>query len=235
MDFNVEKSKILLSSSKSKLPHYSLHGHELEILLHGHELEILQEVMYLGVIIHSDMKFTAHIYRKLITANQQLSMIKRALYWVATNAKLLVYKTLHLPHLEYTAAAWDPSSRKDISDIELQDQAVLFIFGIKGWDGVEDAKTSLGLVPLHKRRRDQQLSLLMSILAKEEHHSSLSESYNEIMNQPTTTMTTRSQTRGIPATFRTSNTQFNNSFLPRTICDLNAQSEQTVSYSANTG
>ena len=33
----------------------------------------------------------------------------------------------------------------------------------------------------------------MHILAKEEHHSSLSESYNEIMNHPATTMTTRSQ------------------------------------------
>ena len=39
MDFNVKKSKILLFNSK--LPHYSLHGHELEIV---------DEVTYLGVI-----------------------------------------------------------------------------------------------------------------------------------------------------------------------------------------
>ena len=108
-----------------------------------------------------------------------------------------------------------------------------FIAGMKGRDGVENAKTRLGLIPLHKRR-DQRLRLLMRILAKEEHHS-LSESYNEIMKQPATTMTMRSQTRGIPATFRTSSTQYHNSFLPRTICVLKGQSEQTVSYSANTG
>ena len=53
-----------------------------------------------------------------------------------------------------------------------------FIAGIKGRDGVEDATTRLGLIPLHKRRRGQRLKLLMRILAKEEHHSSLSESYN---------------------------------------------------------
>ena len=66
------------------------------------------------------MKFTAHIPRKLMTANQQLGIIKRALllYWALTNAKLFAYKTLCLPHLEYyAAAAWDPSSKKDISDI----------------------------------------------------------------------------------------------------------------------
>ena len=53
------------------------------------------------------------------------------------------------------------------------------------------AKSRLGLVPLHKRRRDQQLSLLIRIPFKEEHHSSLSESYNETMNQPATPITTR--------------------------------------------
>ena len=98
MDFNFKKSQILLFNCKSKLPHYLFHGHELEI-------------------VESDMKFTAHIHRKLMTANQPLSMIKRALYWPPTNAKLFAYKNLCLPYLEY--------SRKDISDIEqLQDQPV---------------------------------------------------------------------------------------------------------------
>ena len=52
--FKVKKSKILLFNSKGKLPHYSLRGHELETV---------EEVKYLGAIIQSDMKFTAHIQR----------------------------------------------------------------------------------------------------------------------------------------------------------------------------
>ena len=51
------------------------------------------------------MKFTAHIQRTLMTANQKLGIIKRALYWAPINAKLLTYKTLGLPHLKYAAAA----------------------------------------------------------------------------------------------------------------------------------
>ena len=110
MDFKVKKSKIiLLFNSRSKFPHYSLHGHELEIL---------GEVKYLGVTIQSDMTFTAYIQRKLMTANRQLGVIRRALYWAPTNAKLLAYNTLCLPHLEYAATAWDPSNKKDISDTE---------------------------------------------------------------------------------------------------------------------
>ena len=56
-------------------------------------------------------------------------------------------------HLEYAAAAaWDPSSKKNISDIEqLQDQPVRFIAGIKERDDVENAKTRLELITLHKK------------------------------------------------------------------------------------
>ena len=129
----------------------------------------------------------------------------------------------------------DPGSRKDISDIkQLQDQAVRFMASIKGRDGVKNSKTSLGLL-LHKRKRDQWLRLLMRIFAKEEHHSSLFESYNEIMYQPATVMTARSQTREIPAAFQANSTVYHNSFLPPAIRDLKGQSEQTVSYSAILG
>ena len=111
-------------NSKGKLPHYSLHGHELEIV---------EEVKYLEVIFQSDIKFTAHIHRKFMTANQQPGIIKGALYWAPTNANLLTYKTFCFPGLEYAAAAWDPTRRKDTSDIEpLPDQAAQFIAGIKG-------------------------------------------------------------------------------------------------------
>ena len=79
----------------------------------------------MGVIIESVMKFTAHIHRKLMTANQQLGVIKRAPYWAPTNAKLLANMTLCLLRLEYMAAVWDQGSRKDISDMEqLEDRAV---------------------------------------------------------------------------------------------------------------
>ena len=45
------------------------------------------------------------------------------------------------------------AEKKDISHIkQLQDQAVQFIAGIKGRDGIENAKTRLGLISLHKKR-----------------------------------------------------------------------------------
>ena len=87
------------------------------------------------------------------------------------------------------------------ADIEqVLDQAVQFNAG--SWkDGVKYAKSRLGHIPLHKRRRDQQLSLLMCIFAKKrkKHHSPM---FNAIMNQLTTTMTTTLQACWAPTTFR---------------------------------
>ena len=61
MDFYVKKSKLLLLNITGELPHYSFHDHELKIV---------EEVKYLKVIIQSDMNFTAHIHRNLMTKNR---------------------------------------------------------------------------------------------------------------------------------------------------------------------
>ena len=55
-------------------------------------------------------------------------MVKRALYWAPKRARLIAYKALCLPHLEYASAAWDPTCKKDIADMEkLQIYAICFL------------------------------------------------------------------------------------------------------------
>ena len=69
--FQYYEKQNLAFNIKGELPHYSLHGCELEIL---------EEVKYIGsFIIQLDMKFTVHIPKKLMTLNQQLRIIKAAL------------------------------------------------------------------------------------------------------------------------------------------------------------
>ena len=50
-DFNVKKSKILLFNHEDKLPHYSLYGHELEIV---------EEIKYLGEGGHHSVRYEVH-------------------------------------------------------------------------------------------------------------------------------------------------------------------------------
>jgi len=45
-------------------------------------------------------------------------MIKRGLYLAPEQARLIAYKPLCLPHLDYASASWDPTCKKDISCLE---------------------------------------------------------------------------------------------------------------------
>ena len=74
---------------------------------------------YLGVTIQANLRSSTHIEKKLATAKRQLEKLERALYWAPEKAKLVAYKSLCLPHLEYTLAAWDFSTKKDIADNEV--------------------------------------------------------------------------------------------------------------------
>ena len=72
-------------------------------------------------------------------------MIKRALFWAPQGAKLLAYKSLCTPYLEY-AAAWYKSNKGEIAGLEqVQNQAVRFIAGLKGTRGISEAMAKLGL------------------------------------------------------------------------------------------
>ena len=95
-------------------------------------LEQVTNGKHLGMTIQQNLKLNKHIEVKITTAKRQLGLIKRALYWAPQSAKLLAYKSLCMPHLEYAAAAWDTSNKGEIVSLEqVQNQAVRFIAGIK--------------------------------------------------------------------------------------------------------
>jgi len=219
MEFNASKCHIMSFHAQRVLPDYTLGG---EVLKH------VDQTRYLGVTIQSNFKFNSHIDDKVSKAKQQLGMVKRALHWAPKSAKLLAYKSLCRPHLEYSASVWDPAGKTLIHDIEMvQNTAVRFIDSIKGREGVTRSKEDLGLDTLQTRRKNQRFNLLMRILSEEDSHSALCASYEQLINLPDNFVQTRAQSKGIPASIYTRNSSFYNSFLPRTIRELKGKCEIT--------
>ena len=173
------------------------------------------------MILQTDLKFNTHIADKVGCARKQIGMIKRALYWAPEKARLIAYKSLCLPHLEYAACAWDPISAKDIETLEMtQNHGVRMISNLKGRRGITESKERLQLQPLDFRRRNSRIKLLHKILSNEEAHPALIESYDEITNEQDTAIITRAKDKGLPRSISTIGNCFHNSFLPRTIRDL---------------
>ena len=107
MSFNDAKCHIMGFNAKRRIPLYITLGH-------------VTETKYLGVTLQSNLRFDSHITNKISKARQQLGVLRRALHWVPKTAKLLAYKSLCRPHLEYASASWDPFLRSHVNSIEIR-------------------------------------------------------------------------------------------------------------------
>ena len=100
-----------------------------------------------------NLQLTNHIDTKVTEAKRILGPIKRTLHNAPKKAKLLAYKSLCRPKVEYAATLWDPYNKGPIHDIEIvQNQAIRLIMNIKGLkDSITVAKKQLELETLQDR------------------------------------------------------------------------------------
>jgi hypothetical protein len=157
MPFNAKKCQVICFGNKSTKTTYTLGDSSLDWV---------DCIKYLGIIIQSDLKFSAHITEKCSKANKILGGIKHIMYGAPREAKMLAYSSLCRPILEYADAVWDPHTKLAIHKVEMiQNKAIRFIKNLKGRDeSVSTARDDLDLLSLEKRRRNHRLSLLLRIL-----------------------------------------------------------------------
>jgi len=71
-------------------------------------LEFLKSISYLGVHISNNLPWNKHIEETCNKAYRKLGLLKRNLHTCLEDVKLLAYKGLIRPVLEYSCAVWDP-------------------------------------------------------------------------------------------------------------------------------
>ena len=75
----------------------------------------------------------------------QVGMLKRNLHSAPTKVKLIAYKTLCRPRMEFAVEVWDPTANKYIQMLAMvQNKAVRFVSNLKGREGVTDEKKTVG-------------------------------------------------------------------------------------------
>ena len=86
----------------------------------------------LGVILHSDPKFSNHIADEISSVKADF-MIRSALYWAPEKARMIAYKSLCLPRVEYVSCTWDSFTNKEIKELEMaESQGIRMICGLNG-------------------------------------------------------------------------------------------------------
>ena len=115
-------------------------------------------------------------------ACQRLGLMKHVLSIVPVRVRRTAYLTLCRPILEYASEVWDPHLVRQITSLEgVQRKAIRFILGIRGREGVTEARTFLEIELLELRRMNARMSLMLKLLAGNS-HTSLTDNFNHLQN-----------------------------------------------------
>lgn len=74
--------------------------------------------IYLGLYITSDLSWSKHLDTVLAKCHRELFFLRRALKLSTLTIRLLAYKTLVRPALEYALIIWDPFTKTDVGKLE---------------------------------------------------------------------------------------------------------------------
>ena len=100
------------------------------------------------------MKWNTHIAAVVKKANRSLGLIKRGLKEAPTKTKLVAYKTMVMPILEYACQVWSPHNIGLKTSLEkAQRNAVKWIYHLNKTDSITDCMTNHA-IPLLSDRRD---------------------------------------------------------------------------------
>ena len=157
MRFQPAKCNMMTLSKKRKNINF-------DYSLEGTTLEILDKIKYLGVTISNDLNWAKHVNNVSVRANRTLGLLKRNLKQCSQEVKLLAYKCLVRPALEYASTVWDPHQIYLQNKLErVQRRAARFV--TNNYHNYEVGSMTkiledLKLTPLRSRRKQNKVILL---------------------------------------------------------------------------
>ena len=86
--------------------------HQINLHIHSTTQFYKKLPTILGVDISNDMSWNSHIDRISSKANRTLGFLRRNLHSCPKHIKVISYKTLVRPILDYCSSVWDPRTQK---------------------------------------------------------------------------------------------------------------------------
>nr|XP_054761047.1 protein mesh-like [Lytechinus pictus] len=123
---------------------------------------------YLGVNFEENLKWNHHVDKTTKSANSVSSFLQRNIRDCPLKTKVLCYKALVLPVLEYADVVWDPFTQRNISKLEMvQRRYARFALGdFRRTSSVSDMLKQLQWATLQERRAQQRASMVYGIINK---------------------------------------------------------------------
>lgn len=179
---------------------------------------------YLGLFISNDLCWNKHITHVTANATYKLFFLCRALKLSTPSVRLLAYKSIVLPILDYAAIIWDPFTKTNINKLEkVQKRAVRFVYNNFSRTSVTDLLSRAQLSPLSLRYRNLRLKFLYQLI-NGQYQVDIADIFSFSSGYSTR------QRHDLTITpFPTHNNCFKYSFFPRTIVEWNKLTNAIVS------
>jgi hypothetical protein len=123
MNFNPEKCCYMSFCNPRSTPIY------FNYHINNTHLNRVHSFNDLGILVTSNLTWDIHIENCISKANQRLRLVKRTIgFNVDQKVKLMCYKSLIRPLLEYATMLWSGTTKKNVSRLEsLQRRATVYI------------------------------------------------------------------------------------------------------------
>ena len=101
---NANKLTIHPDKTKYMVFHPSRRKPELDnlnVTIHGHDVERVQQTKFLGITLHQNLSWTAHINAINSKVSKTLGILYKARQYLEISTLRLLYNSLILPYLQY--------------------------------------------------------------------------------------------------------------------------------------
>ena len=159
MEFHPKKCQVLHVTNKRNIIKASYN-------IHGHILEETDSAKYLGVNIHHKLSWNHHIQKVTSKANSTRAFLQRNIHQCPRETKVLCYKTLLRPVIEYASIIWDPHTNANISRLEMiQSRYARFVFhDYRRSSSVSAMLDQLQWASLQERRAQAKVEMMFRIV-----------------------------------------------------------------------
>ena len=159
MEFHPKKCQVLYVTNKRNIIKASCN-------IHGHILEETDTAKYLGVNIHHKLSWNHHIQMVTSKANSTRAFLQRNIHQCPHETKVLCYKTLLRPVIEYASIIWDPHTNANINILEMiQRRYARFVFhDYRRSSSVAALLDQLHWASLQERRAQAKVEMMFRIV-----------------------------------------------------------------------
>ena len=127
---NLSKTKYMISSPKSKVPHsslQSLNDNSLKLTINNVLLDLVTNSTFLGIIIENDLSWCKHITAINTKISQVIGVLAKIRSKISTRAAMHIYDALIFSHLNYCNLLWGNASKTMLNPLYILQKRALKI------------------------------------------------------------------------------------------------------------